>query len=116
MRISDWSSDVCSSDLATICFGAAAMKSPICRSRDKMAFGSTRTMRLAMRSPLRSIMAGSRYVFMEAMISRRRTIWKQPAAVSPTTTERLDRKRVVEGKNEEVRVDGGGRGSQKNKK
>src|SRR3546814_12863363 len=99
MRISDWSSDVCSSDLPPPCChrrnsGGAALSSPPART-----------------PPYKTGIAGyGRGNSANRACCRGYDIWRRAQGRSP------DRKRVVQGKSVSVRVGRGGRRSVKKKK
>src|SRR3546814_14354789 len=112
MRISDWSSDVCSSDLLQRkCFAAVGVKPAIAVRRRALPW----TAGLSLRTGWRKRTAW-RYPRRSGMPRRSGqpagTSWF--AAHSSVQAEEPDRKRVVSGKSESVRVDLGGRGHIKN--
>src|SRR3546814_15367022 len=100
MRISDWSSDVCSSDLAR---NGPRIKSGVTREegRTEECYSTSQEKSRWSPAPIRALGRGSR--------SRS----PKPEPISPP---RVDRKSVVEGKSVSVRVDLGGRRIIKKKK
>src|SRR3546814_20537535 len=104
MRISDWSSDVCSSDLGEPAYGRAneTFARPVgCQQRQQQA--------LAVPRPVP--------VLIEAADDHaHRRLFDAGAAVGDHDIARLDRKSVVSGKGVSVRVDLGGRRTIKKKK
>src|SRR3546814_11056544 len=93
MRISDWSSDVCSSDLLALCLSSSA--TPAGSSSSPPAAASSAGV----------ASAGSGYA---PRSSRKRASRQLPAAQATPSGVR-DRKGVGEGKRVSVRVDLGGR-------
>src|SRR3546814_20461747 len=101
MRISDWSSDVCSSDLSSK-RGSTEKKGPLRRVPSKSSSADA----IANASLWHSVMA-----------SLSRSLAFVPGIRSSSQTDaRSDRKSVVEGKCVSVRVELGGRGIIKKKK
>src|SRR3546814_20042037 len=97
MRISDWSSDVCSSDLPTLPIP------PALRGRSQLA----RNSHLSDNTPDSGDTAAKRVRKPRATKAAKAPATPDaPAAPTPAPT---DRKRVVEGKSVSVRVDHGGR-------
>src|SRR3546814_9093803 len=101
MRISEWSSDVCSSDLVMFCsesLATVSARTTIGRSDGKVNFAAEATSGKASKTS--------------------KTSSKMGFARNPFTTmlQNRDRKSVVEGKSVSVRVDLGGRRSIKKKK
>src|SRR3546814_20234642 len=104
MRISDWSSDVCSSDLAVQ--GTAF---PLAWRQDRAPLDHERSRRARRRSRCESGAFHRRY-------GRDQAADAQPAAaVHDLDAATGDRTRVVQGKSVSVRVDLGGRGIIKKK-
>src|SRR3546814_8770872 len=95
-RISDWSSDVCSSDLCS----AVSTQISVIRISSSWLIGW-----IASRTRCRASRA-------EAM----RRFWRMTSCTARTPSPLGDRKSVVEGKSESVRVDLGGRRIIKKKK
>src|SRR3546814_18867043 len=119
MRISDWSSDVCSSDLLLIFPGGveSSRLPPLLRGRHYCAAASS-IGTLCARSHSRTA-SRSRRAEAWSMASRvlNRSRWKVPpwlfkehglAPASSSWSTQSDRKRVVEGKRVEVGVELGG--------
>src|SRR3546814_11026373 len=102
MRISDWSSDVCSSDLLATRV-VSLCSQPACSRGDRSRRAVAACARLSQRQGVASWAAGP----------RDRAATARPA---PTTRHRPDRKSVEEGKRVSVRVDLAGRRIIKQKK
>src|SRR3546814_18055151 len=99
MRMSDWSSDVCSSDLARV------YHSPIRKP------SSTLPSRAAARADARSSSGRTQHPSVPARRSpRAANLWRPSwLIVFPRPSDWEDRKSVVKGKSGSVRVDHGGR-------
>src|SRR3546814_17517679 len=98
MRISDWSSDVCSSDLLAICERMARLV---------ISCAKAYLMRFSVPYPAAlSFENGKMWSFSNAYILPRGR-----ASFMPVVKHVADRKRVVSGKSVSVRVDRGGRRS-----
>src|SRR3546814_11446093 len=111
MRISDWSSDVCSSDLdgagaqgGRPAEGAVARKPPA----DPLHPGRGREVGVR-------VGGASQHAAGRGVAAARPAALRPPGADAPRRAHGLDRKRVVEGKRESVRVDPGGRSISKKK-
>src|SRR3546814_20328100 len=108
MRISDWSSDVCSSDLssgALDCF--VGLRPP--RNDDSK-------LRARRHWSFRPRAARMRCARRGANGHRRNSVCREREENRRGTENRSERKSVVEGKSDSVRVDGGGRRSNKTQK
>src|SRR3546814_13151966 len=105
MRISDWSSDVCSSDLAKL--GALAKKWTRRCVEEPAELASTPPSIRAYRQPTVGLRAQDRPHGLKPRLS---------AVIGRSTQIEADRKSVVWGKSVSVRVDPGGRGIIKKKK
>src|SRR3546814_11208129 len=107
MRISDWSSDVCSSDLRT--------SPPPRTTLFSWALGSSGNQSLVSFAISRSVIRATLYVHPTS--HRRRRAGCRHRGAGDTHAAASDRKSVVEGKSVSVRVDlGGGRIFRKKRK
>src|SRR3546814_11099865 len=111
MRISDWSSDVCSSDLRTIRRSPESLRRPIALRQRSDARGQAGFRESKGTNTERKIFC--RWSCFGALISERRARAVSPGlAQSPSglvEAFEVDRKSVVEGKSVYGRVDIGGR-------
>src|SRR3546814_11619724 len=121
MRISDWSSDVCSSDLARRPAEGIFHPRPSVSHDDPRVEICPGTEQHTLRTRVQEL--SSRFQEDEAKTARVR-LWDACGAHTPTAilrafqcvTREQDRKRVVKGKSVSVRVDLGGRRIMKKKK
>src|SRR3546814_13709558 len=116
MRISDWSSDVCSSDLAVEKSAAEPRLGPRIRTplldieADRLGL-HPRRQRIADRDAVKAVVTADRKAHVAAIGDDRRSRARRPGAASGIG--QLDRNSVVSGKSWSVRVDLGGRRSVK---
>src|SRR3546814_17378364 len=105
MRISDWSSDVCSSDLLAVLPEALGyfVSIPVLGdfNQTRIGYGGFASATYSLSDEFR-LTAGGR-------VSRDRLTAAGQGAAGPFTFRKRDRKRVVAGKRVSVRVDLGGR-------
>src|SRR3546814_16727658 len=127
MRISDWSSDVCSSDLAynnlvPRAFNGQHLKLPgastTIRMRDHQKRVVWRIIASGSTYVAHSVGAGKTFSLCAAVMEQRRLgLVNKPMITVPNhCLAQIDRKSVVEGKRVSVRVDLGGRVTIKKKK
>src|SRR3546814_19369407 len=119
MRISDWSSDVCSSDLAelAVLFPPLLPRVIVTHTRPEPMLGLLRRLD---GGPARTVAHGyiSRGGTLDVagMLFANRSTWAHLAESAARLLNRPDRQRVVSGKRVSVRVDLGGRRIIKKKK
>src|SRR3546814_13795235 len=119
MRISDWSSDVCSSDLSTRewrAVASAAAPSPFARAiRTRIPHAAENVMSIAAINS-RNQFKGNIVAIHRAPVVSEIEVETPSGILSAIVTTSSDRKSVVSGKSVSVRVDLGGRRIYKKKK